>query len=74
MDTAVFEPDTFEESITTFESNHLAVRMKNVLMDGMIILRDGRGTGHRGGEALRARLIFGSTEQSLSVGDAFGAK
>ena len=54
-DLAVFDPDSFGETATTFEPNLLAQGMKHVVVNGVLTLSDGRLTGQRGGEVLRRK-------------------
>ena len=53
-DLAIFDPKTFGETGTTFEPNSVARGMRHVIVNGVVTLRDGRLTGERGGEVLRA--------------------
>ena len=53
-DVAVFDPETFGETGTTFEPNQVAVGMRHVVVNGVIALRDGHLTESRGGQVLRA--------------------
>ena len=52
-DLVVFAPETFAESGTTFDPNHLATGVAHVLVNGVITLKDGTLTGARGGQVLR---------------------
>lgn len=52
-DVVVFDPEAFEERGTTFEPNRLAVGVREVFVNGVPTLRDGRPTGKRAGEVLR---------------------
>jgi len=52
-DIAVFDPETFGETGTTFEPSQTAVGMKHVLVNGVVTLRDGALTGARAGAVLR---------------------
>lgn len=52
-DVVVFDPDGFEERGTTFEPNRLAVGVRDVFVNGVAALREGRPTGARAGEVLR---------------------
>ncbi len=52
-DIAVFDADTFADTATTFDTNHLATGMRHVLVNGTVTLRDGALTGERGGAVLR---------------------
>ena len=52
-DLAIFDPETFGETGTTFEPNQMAVGMTHVLANGVPTLRDGALTGERAGEVLR---------------------
>ncbi|MBM3533033.1 MAG: amidohydrolase family protein [Alphaproteobacteria bacterium] len=54
-DIAVFHPDTFGETATTFEPNLLATGMRHVIVNGVLTLNEGRLTGRRGGEVLRRK-------------------
>jgi N-acyl-D-amino-acid deacylase len=54
-DVVVFDPAAFEERGTTFEPNRLATGVRDVLVNGVETLRDGRLTGRRAGEVLRRR-------------------
>ena len=53
-DVAVFDPALFGETGTTFEPNSLARGMRHVVVNGVVTMRDGRLTGDRGGQVLRA--------------------
>ena len=53
-DLAIFDPETFGETGTTFEPNSVARGMRHVLVNGVVTLRDGRFTGERGGHVLRS--------------------
>ena len=53
-DLAIFDPETFGETGTTFEPNSVARGMRHVIVNGVVTLRDGRLTGERGGEVLRS--------------------
>ena len=52
-DVVVFDPETFAERGTTFEPNRLAAGVRDVWVNGVATLRDGRPTGERGGRVLR---------------------
>ncbi|MEE3368939.1 MAG: amidohydrolase family protein [Planctomycetota bacterium] len=52
-DLAIFEPELFAECGTLFEPNQIATGMRHVVVNGVITLRDGEMTGHRGGQVLR---------------------
>ena len=52
-DIAVFDPETFADTGTTFEPNQLATGMRHVVVNGTVTLRDGALTGERGGAVLR---------------------
>jgi N-acyl-D-amino-acid deacylase len=52
-DVVVLDPDAFEEHGTIFEPNRVATGVRDVLVNGVPALRDGRLTGARGGEVLR---------------------
>ena len=52
-DVVVLDPDAFEERGTTFEPNRVATGVRDVLVNGVPTLRDGRLTGARAGEVLR---------------------
>lgn len=52
-DLAIFDPDTFGETGTTFEPSRIASGMKHVLVNGVITMADGQLTGRRGGSVLR---------------------
>ena len=52
-DIAVFDPETFADTGTTFEPNQLATGMRHVVVNGTVTLRDGVLTGDRGGAVLR---------------------
>jgi N-acyl-D-aspartate/D-glutamate deacylase len=52
-DVVVFAPETFAERGTTFEPNRLAAGVRDVWVNGVATLRDGRPTGERGGRVLR---------------------
>ena len=54
-DIAVFDPESFGETATTFEPNQLATGMVHVLVNGETTLGDGQPTGRRAGEVLRRR-------------------
>ena len=53
-DLAIFDPETFGETGTTFEPNSVARGMQHVVVNGVVTLRDGRLTGARGGQVLRS--------------------
>lgn len=53
-DLAIFDPETFGETGTTFEPNSVARGMRHVVVNGVVTLRDGRLTGERGGHVLRS--------------------
>lgn len=52
-DIAVFDPDTFTDTATTFEPNQIATGMRHLVVNGTVTLRDGVLTGERGGSVLR---------------------
>jgi N-acyl-D-aspartate/D-glutamate deacylase len=52
-DVVVLDPDAFEEHGTIFEPNRVATGVRDVLVNGVPALRDGRLTGARAGEVLR---------------------
>jgi N-acyl-D-amino-acid deacylase len=52
-DVVVLDPDGFEEHGTTFEPNRVATGVRDVLVNGVPTLREGRLTGARAGEVLR---------------------
>lgn len=52
-DVVVFDPDVFAERGTTFEPNRLATGVRDVFVNGVASLRDGRPTGERAGQVLR---------------------
>jgi len=52
-DIVVFDADRIEERGTTFEPNRLATGVTDVLVNGVVTLRDGRLTGDRAGALLR---------------------
>ena len=52
-DIVVFDADRIEERGTTFEPNRLATGVTEVLVNGVVTLRDGRLTGDRAGAVLR---------------------
>ena len=52
-DLAIFDPDTFGETGTTFEPNQTATGMAHVVVNGVLTLREGKLTGRRGGSVLR---------------------
>lgn len=54
-DVAIFEPDRFGETGTTFEPSKVAVGMRHVLVNGVVTLKDGALTGRSGGMVLRHR-------------------
>jgi N-acyl-D-amino-acid deacylase len=54
-DLAVFDPEAFRETATTFEPNRLAVGMRHVLVNGVVAMKNGELTGNRAGQVLRAR-------------------
>lgn len=53
-DVAVFDPATFSEQGTVFEPNALARGMRDLFVNGIATLRDGRATGARGGRIVRS--------------------
>jgi len=53
-DLAIFDPETFGETATTFEPNSVARGMRHVVVNGVVTLRDGHLTGERGGHVLRS--------------------
>jgi N-acyl-D-aspartate/D-glutamate deacylase len=54
-DIAIFDPKSFTERATTFEPNRLAEGMRDVLVNGVVTLRDGALTGERAGDVIRRR-------------------
>jgi N-acyl-D-aspartate/D-glutamate deacylase len=52
-DIAIFDPNRFSETATTFEPNQLAEGMVHVFVNGVHTLRDGELTGNRGGMVIR---------------------
>jgi len=52
-DLAIFEPELFAECGTLFAPNQIATGMRHVVVNGVITMRDGELTGHRGGQVLR---------------------
>ena len=52
-DLAIFDPQTFGETATTFEPNQVATGMTHVLVNGRPTLTDGKLTGERAGAVLR---------------------
>ena len=54
-DLAVFDPQDFRATATTFEPNQLARGMRHVVVNGVVTLKDGQLTGARGGEVIRRR-------------------
>ena len=54
-DLAIFDPDNFGETGTTFEPSRTASGMKHVLVNGVVTMADGQLTGERGGRVLRRR-------------------
>jgi N-acyl-D-amino-acid deacylase len=52
-DLAIFDAEKFAEKGTTFEPNQTAEGMRNVLVNGIPTVRDGRLTGDRSGQVLR---------------------
>jgi N-acyl-D-aspartate/D-glutamate deacylase len=52
-DLAVFDPDEFRATATTFEPNQLARGMRHVMVNGVPALRDASFTGSRGGRVIR---------------------
>ena len=52
-DLAIFDPQTFGETATTFEPNQVATGMTHVLVNGRPTLTDGILTGDRAGAVLR---------------------
>ena len=52
-DIAVFDPETFADTGTTFEPNRIATGVRHVVVNGTVTLRDGALTGERGGAVLR---------------------
>ena len=52
-DLAIFDPDRFGETGSTFEPNQIAEGMAHVLVNGEPTLRDGQLTGTRAGEVIR---------------------
>jgi N-acyl-D-amino-acid deacylase len=54
-DVAVFDPQAFGETATIDQPNRLAVGMRHVFVNGVHSLADGKLTGARAGEVIRAR-------------------
>jgi N-acyl-D-amino-acid deacylase len=52
-DIAVFDPERFADSASTFEPNRLALGMVHVVVNGVPTLVDGELTGRRAGAVLR---------------------
>ena len=52
-DVVVFDPAAFREVGTTFDPSRLATGMDTVIVNGGVVLRDGRPTGERTGRVLR---------------------
>jgi N-acyl-D-aspartate/D-glutamate deacylase len=52
-DFAIFDPDEFGDTGTTFEPNQIAKGMVHVLVNGVVTIRDAMLTGERGGKVLR---------------------
>lgn len=52
-DLAIFDPETFGETGTTFEPNQIAKGMVHVVVNGVLALRNGKLTGERAGKVLR---------------------
>lgn len=55
-DLAVFDPESFADTGTTFEPSQVAAGMRHVLVNGSPTVRDGRLTGARSGTVLRSPL------------------
>lgn len=54
-DLAIFDPELFGETGTTFEPNRVAQGMNHVLVNGVVGVKDGQRTGERTGHVLRSR-------------------
>jgi len=52
-DLAIFDPETFGETGTTFDPSQLAIGMKHVIVNGELSMRDGKYTGNRSGQVIR---------------------
>jgi N-acyl-D-amino-acid deacylase len=52
-DVAIFDPEQFAETATTFEPNQLASGMRHVIVNGRLTLQDGKLTGVRAGSVIR---------------------
>ncbi len=52
-DVAIFDPDKFGETASTFEPNQLALGMRHVIVNGRLTLLDGKLTGTRAGSVIR---------------------
>jgi N-acyl-D-amino-acid deacylase len=52
-DVAVFDPTTFSEQGTVFEPNVLATGIRDLFVNGLATIRDGRATGERAGRIVR---------------------
>jgi N-acyl-D-amino-acid deacylase len=52
-DVAIFDPEQFGETATTFEPNQLAMGMRHVIVNGRLTLQDGKLTGERAGSVIR---------------------
>ena len=52
-DIAIFDPETFADQGTTFEPNRTAIGMHHVIVNGKVVLKDGKLTGERSGQILR---------------------
>ena len=53
-DVAVFDPGSFAERGTVFEPNALATGVRDLFVNGVATLRDGRATGERAGKVIRS--------------------
>jgi N-acyl-D-amino-acid deacylase len=52
-DIAVFDPESFGETATTFEPNRLALGMRHVIVNGRVALSNGELTSERAGQLVR---------------------
>jgi N-acyl-D-amino-acid deacylase len=52
-DLAIFDPEKFGETGTTFEPSQVATGMKHVLVNGVLSVENGKLTSARGGQVLR---------------------
>lgn len=52
-DVVVFDPAAFSERGTVFEPNALAAGVRDLFVNGIATLRDGRATGERAGRVVR---------------------